>query len=55
MEIYSSDLKLEGQSDFAKDWNKVSELFQKWKATDSKEDWDNYFNAKCRLEQGVPV
>lgn len=55
VEFYSLDVKLNGQSQFAQDWNKVSDLFQKWKETDSKEDWDNYFDAKYRLEQGMPV
>ncbi len=55
MEIYSTDLKLPGDSQFVTDYNKVSDLFQKWKETNSMDDWNNYFDAKYRLEQGMPV
>lgn len=55
MEIYSSDVKLTGDSQFIKDWNTVAELFQKWKENDSEENWNHYFEAKYRLEQGMSI
>ena len=55
IEVQSGDIKLTGKDQFAKDWNKISDLFQIWKETDTQDDFDNYLNAKVRLEQGLPV
>lgn len=55
MEIYSGNLKLSGEDQFANDWNYVGTLFQQWQANPTDESWKAYFDAKCCLEQGLPV
>lgn len=52
-------IKLDSETEFAQRFNYVSDLFSKWQSLPDGEEkqaaWNEYFEAKYALEQGLPI
>jgi len=53
MNIFLSDIKLPGESEFAKKFNIMSDLWARYKETDKDEDYQEWFQYKFNLEIGA--
>lgn len=55
MKVFIHEIKLNGDNDFAKRFNSVSDAFSRAMKEDTKEAWDDYSSMKYCLEQGLPI
>lgn len=55
MEKFIHEIKLVETGEFSKRFNRVSELFAIAQKEDTKEAWEEYFQTKYCLEQGLPI
>lgn len=53
MELNIHEIKLPGDDEFSKKFNRVSDLHAKYLETQSDSDWEIYCQAKYELEQGL--
>jgi hypothetical protein len=53
--IFIHEIKLPGEDEFAKRFNRVGELFSIAMEQDTEEAWKEYSQAKYCLEQGLPI
>ena len=55
MKKFIHEIKLPETGEFSKRFNRVSDLFKIAIDNDTKEAWDEYFENKYCLEQGLPI
>lgn len=55
MEVFSFEIKLYGDSEFAKRFSAASAWFARWKRLGTDEAFNDWVNAKYALEQGLPI
>jgi len=55
MQKFIHEIKLPDRDEFTKRFNRVSDLFATWQENKTDENWNNFFEAKYALEQGLPI
>lgn len=51
--IWLSDIKLNGDSEFCNKFNKMHDLWQRYKETQDMYDYNKWFDYKLSLEMGM--